>query len=50
MKEYIAEKVKILKQLGIWREIPKCDKQKLKASKNEIQADNWMTTFRHKYI
>lgn len=50
MKEYIKEQTKILKQMCVWGQIPKEEKQRFKNCANEIQADNMMTTFRHKYL
>ena len=50
MKEYIKQQTKILKEMHIWGSIPKEEKQRFKSSSNEIQADNMMATFRHKYL
>lgn len=50
MEEYIKESIQILKQLCIWGKIPRYEKQQLKNCTNEIQVDNWLTTFRQRYM
>ena len=50
MKEYIKEQKQKLKQMCVWGQIPKEEKQRFKSCENEIQVDNMMTMFRHKYL
>ena len=50
MKEYIKQQKQILKQMCVWSQIPKEEKQRFQNCENEIQADNMMATFRHKYL
>ena len=40
MKEYIEEKIKVLKELHVYSKCNKEEKQRLKECTTEIQADN----------
>lgn len=50
MDSYIAIRKGILSDLRIWCKMTRAEKEAFKASKSEIQVDNYMTTFRHKYL
>ena len=50
MESYISIRRSILSDLRIWCKMTRAEKEAFKASKSEIQVDNYMTTFRHKYL
>lgn len=50
MESYIAIRRSILSDLRIWCKMTRAEKEAFNASKSEIQVDNYMTTFRHKYL
>ena len=50
MESYIAIQRDILSDLRIWCKLTRAEKEAFKSSKSEIQVDNFMTTFRRKYL
>lgn len=50
MESYIAIRRGILSDLRIWCKLTRAEKEAFKSSKSEIQVDNFMTTFRRKYL
>lgn len=50
MESYISIRRGILSDLRIWCKLTHAEKEAFKSSKSEIQVDNFMTTFRRKYL
>lgn len=50
MTNYIHRHRRILKHLGIWDKCTEAEKIRFKSCTTEIQVDNMMVAFRHKYL
>ena len=46
----IADKIAILKQLHIWKQMTKVEKAEFKSCTNENYADRLMRSYRSKYL